>query len=268
MTIRENIHTHPELRFEEHRTAELCAIELENLWIEVRRGVGGTGVVGLLESSGVSDRPTVAFRAEMDALPMDDLCGARYASQYPGVAHLCGHDGHVAALLGTAHVLAGMRDQLAGSVKFFFEPAEEATPEGQKPGSLAMIEDGALENPAPTAVFGPHFYPDGPAGSIALRAGPSLSGNDAFTLTVKGRGSHSAVPSTGIDAIVVASHVVTVLQSMTARELDIEEAVSITVVTISGGRASNLLAEEVVMTGTARQVRRFAIGCRRCSKEW
>lgn len=251
--LREDLHAHPELRFQEQRTAALCAAKLESLGVEVRTGVGATGVVGLLRGGRTTPTAkTAAFRAEMDALPMDDRCGKPYASTNPGVAHLCGHDGHVAALLGTATVLARLRDRLPGNVKLLFEPAEEATPPGEISGAEAMIRDGALDDPTPDAVFGGHFYPDWPAGSIALREGASFTGNDSVKLRITGRESHSAVPSSGVDAIVVAAHVITAIQSLAAREIDIEEAASLTLGTIQGGRAPNLLAEQVDLTGTFR----------------
>lgn len=249
--IRQDIHTHPELRYQEHRTAALCAAELERLGIEVRTGVGGTGVVGVLRGKVSNDGPTVALRAEMDGLPMEDLCGAPYQSVNPGVAHLCGHDGHVAAVLGAASVLAGLRDRLSGNVKFLFEPAEEATPEGEIPGAAAMINDGALDTPEPDAVYGAHFYPDWPAGSIALRSGPVFTGNDRVKLTVIGKESHTAVPHNGVDALLVASHVVSSLQSLAA-QFDIGEAVSMHFSTVHGGRAPNLIAERVDLEGTFR----------------
>ena len=221
--------------------------------IEVRRGVGGTGVVGLLRGSNRSlDGRTIGFRAEMDALAMDDLCDRPYVSTTPGVAHLCGHDGHVAALLGTAMVLSRLRENLNGNVKFFFEPAEESGVLDDVSGAARMIADGALNDPRPNAIFGGHFYPDWPAGSIALRSGASFSGNDTMKLTVIGRESHSAMPNTGIDAIVVAAHVITAMQSMAAREIDVGEAASFTIGTIRGGRAANLLAERVEMNATIR----------------
>ena len=267
--IREDLHAHPELRFREHRTAGVCAKELEGLGIEVRRGVGGTGVVGLLRGGGERGHPTgsrraittgragalatptVALRAEMDALPMDDLCGTTYASTNKGVAHLCGHDGHVAALIGAAHVLAGLRDRIPGNVKFLFEPAEEATPPGELSGAEAMLLDGAFDDPVPSAVFGGHFYPDWPAGSIALRVGSAFSGNDVVNLTIIGRESHSAVPHNGVDALLVAAHIITGLQSL-ASHFDIGEAVSMHFSTVSGGRVSNLIAERVELAGTFR----------------
>lgn len=252
--VREDIHAHPELRFQEKRTGELCARELEELGIAVRRAVGGTGVVGLLRgrgSAGPGAVPTVAFRAEMDALPMDDLCGRPYQSENKGVAHLCGHDGHVAALLGAARVLAGLGDRIPGNVKFFFEPAEENAPPGEISGAEAMLRDGAFEDPVPSAVFGAHFYPDWPAGSIALRVGSAFAGNDAVRLTIFGKESHTAVPHSGVDALLVAGHIITGLQSL-ASQFDIGEAVSMHFSTISGGRASNLIAERVEMAGTFR----------------
>lgn len=260
--IREDLHAHPEMRFQEKRTAEVCAKELEALGMEVRRKVGGTGVVGVLRGTGkrgsavASGRnahaaPTVALRAEMDALPMDDLCGTPYASKNKGVAHLCGHDGHVAALLGAAHVLAGLRDRIPGNVKFLFEPAEEMTPPGELSGVEAMLRDGAFDEPVPSAVFGGHFYPDWPAGSIALRVGSAFSGNDVVSLTVIGRESHTAVPHNGVDALLVAAHIITGLQTL-ASHFDIGEAVSMHFSTVSGGRMSNLIAERVELAGTFR----------------
>lgn len=263
--IREDLHAHPELRFQERRTAGVCAKELEGLGIEVRRGVGGTGVVGVLRGTGkrgpsiASGRatttgqaaPTVALRAEMDALPMDDLCGSAYASKNKGVAHLCGHDGHVAALIGAAHVLAGLRDRIPGNVKFLFEPAEEATPPGELSGAEAMLRDGAFDDPVPSAVYGGHFYPDWPAGAIALRVGSAFSGNDVVNLTIIGKETHTAVPHNGVDALLVAAHIITGLQSL-ASHFDIGEAVSMHFSTVSGGRVSNLIAERVELAGTFR----------------
>jgi amidohydrolase len=251
--LRERIHANPELRFQEKATAELCARELESLGIGVRRGIGRTGVVGVLRGTAPGRGSNcVALRAEMDALAMDDQCGRPFASKTPGVAHLCGHDAHVACHLGAARVLAGMRERLRGDVKFVFEPAEENTPPGDIAGSEAMIRDGALDDPRPTAIFGGHVYPDWPAGSIALRAGSSFSGNDRVRLTIVGRESHSAVASAGIDAIVVAAHVITALQSFASRELPSEESASLHFGTIAGGRVSNLLAETVELNGTFR----------------
>jgi amidohydrolase len=248
--IREDLHRHPELRFEEHRTAEVCATKLEKLGIAVRRGVGRTGVVGTLECGG-GDGPVVAFRAEMDALAMQDMCRTPYQSENDGVAHLCGHDGHVASLLGAARVLAELREQFSGTVKFLFEPSEEATPPGEICGAEAMIADGAMENPKIDAVFGAHFYPDWRAGTVALKPGFVFSGNDVVHLTVHGRESHSAVPHEGVDAIYVASQIVTATQGLMAH-MDIDEAISLHWTTIHGGRMSNLIASEVVLEGSFR----------------
>jgi amidohydrolase len=249
--IREDIHRHPELRFEEHRTSGLCADELEHSGIRVSRGVGGIGVVGILSMGEPADGPVVGFRAEMDALAMDDLCGKPYASLTPGVAHLCGHDGHVAALLGAASVLASLRARLPGTVKFMFEPSEEATPPGEACGAEAMIADGALGPPTPQAIFGSHFYPDWPAGSVAVRPGVVFTGNDMVRLRIKGRESHSAVPHEGIDAVYVAGQVIVATQGLVSH-LDIEEAVSVHWSTVHGGRMPNLIAEEVVLEGSFR----------------
>ena len=249
--IREDLHAHPEIRFQEHRTAALCATELHRLGMEVRTGVGGTGVIGILRGNAGDNPAAVAFRAEMDALPMDDECGRPYQSVNPGAAHLCGHDGHVAALLGAAQILSELRHAIRGSVKFLFEPAEEMTPAGEKSGAQAMIEDGALQDPEPIAVFGSHFYPEWPAGSIALRAGPAFTGNDTVRLTIIGQESHVAAPHAGIDAINVAGHVITALQGLAAG-FNIEEAVTMHFSKISGGRMPNLIAERVDLEGTFR----------------
>lgn len=247
-SFREDLHRNPEMRFEEHRTSERCASELEQMGISVKRGVGRTGVVGMLEGG---DGPVVAFRAEMDALSMQDMCETPYRSVNEGVAHLCGHDGHVASLLGAARVLAGMRDKLRGTVKFFFEPSEEATPPDEICGAEAMIRDGALENPAVDAVFGAHFYPDWRAGTVALKPGVVFSGNDVVNLIVRGRESHSAVPHEGVDAVYIASQIVTATQGLMAH-MDINEAVSLHWSTVRGGRMPNLIASEVLLEGSFR----------------
>jgi len=249
--IREDLHRHPELRFQEFRTAEMCARELESLGIEVRRGVGRTGVVGVLRGTAQGRGKTVALRADMDALAIGDECGKPYESETPGVGHLCGHDGHVAALLGAAMVLSRHRDRVPGNVKFFFEPAEEDPAPGEQSGAEAMIEDGALEDPSPDAVFSGHFFPEWPASSIALRAGPAFTGNDPWSLTIIGRRAHVAAPHGGVDAILVAGHIVTALQSLVS-QFDIGEAVSMHVSTIKGGTLPNLIAEQVEMSGSFR----------------
>lgn len=249
--IREDFHKHPELRFQEHRTAGICAQELKALGIEVREGVGKTGVVGVLRGTAPGKGKTVALRADIDALAIPDGCGKPYESVNPGVGHLCGHDGHAAALIGAAMVLSKLRDRVPGNVKFFLEPAEEDTPPGEQSGSDAMIEDGALEDPSPDAVFGGHFYPDWPAGSIALRAGPVFTGNDFWRLVITGKQAHTAAPHEGIDAILVAGHIITAVQCL-AGQFDIGEAVSMHVSTIRGGTESNLVAEQVEMAGTFR----------------
>ena len=175
--IREDLHAHAEIRYQEHRTAKVCADdELERLGIGIRPGVA------VLAWTGRARGP------RHGGLQGRDGRAARYVRHYesvnPGAAHLCGHDGHVAALLGAAQVLSELRDVIPGNVKFLFEPAEEMTPPGEKMGAKAMIDDGALEDPEPIAVFGSHFYPDWPAGSVALRAGPAFAGNDSVRLTI------------------------------------------------------------------------------------
>lgn len=248
-SIREDIHRYPELRFEEFKTSERCASELNDLGIDVRKNVGKTGVVGTME--GNRKGRVIAFRAEMDALPMQDMCGASYQSESPNVAHLCGHDGHVASLLGAASILEKIKNHLNGTVKFLFEPSEEATPVNEYCGAEAMIIDGALKNPDVDAVFGGHFFPDWKAGTIALKSGVVFSGNDVVHLKISGREAHSAVPHDGVDAIYVAGQIITATQGLVS-QLDVDEAISLHWNTIHGGRVSNLIAGQVVLEGSFR----------------
>jgi amidohydrolase len=254
---RRDVHQHPELSSFETRTAALVAAHLRALGLEVRTGVGGTGVVGLLR--GGRPGPVVALRADMDGLPVTELTDlpfrstvrAQYNGQEVGVMHACGHDNHVAILMGAAEVLAGMKDQLAGSVKFIFQPAEEGHPEGGG-GAERMIADGVLENPRVDAAFGLHVWP-GPAGSIGYRPGPTMAASNSFTLVVHGRQTHGARPWSGVDPIVVASQVVMGLQTIVSRQVDITEVPAIvTVGAIQGGVRNNIIPDSVVMVGTIR----------------
>ena len=255
---RRDIHAHPELSNREFRTANLVADHLHRLGIQVRTGVAHTGVVGVLE--GGRPGPVVALRADMDALPVTEQVDLPFASKVRteyngeevGVAHACGHDNHVAMLMGVAEVLAGMRDELPGTVKFIFQPAEEGAPEGEEGGADLMIRQGALENPRPDAIFGLHVAPQ-PVGVIASRAGGMMASSDSFSIRVQGRQTHGAVPWGGIDPIVVASQIVLGLQTIPSRQLDATLTPSIvTVGAIHGGVRSNIIPEEVEMIGTLR----------------
>jgi amidohydrolase len=252
---RRDIHQHPELSFHEVRTAQLVADHLRSLGMDVRTGVGGNGVVGTLK--GGRPGPVVALRADMDALPVveqGDLpfkstVRATYDGQDVGVMHACGHDNHVAVLMGAAEVLAGMRDRLPGTVKFLFQPAEEGAPEG---GAGPMIRDGALENPKVDAIFGLHVMP-GPLGSIAYRAGPILGAGDIFRVVVHGRQTHGAAPWGGVDPIVIGSQIVLGLQTIVSRQVDITKAPAIvTVGAFNGGLRNNIIPDSAVLIGTIR----------------
>lgn len=254
---RRDIHQHPELSSFETRTAALVAEHLRALGLEVRTNVGGTGVVGLLK--GARPGPVVAIRADMDALPVTELVDlpfkstvrARYNGQDVGVMHACGHDNHVAIAMGAAEVLAGMKDQLAGSVKFIFQPAEEGHPAGGG-GAERMIADGALENPKVDAIFGLHVWP-GPAGSIGYRPGPTMAASNSYSVIVHGRQTHGAAPWNGVDPIVTASQVVMGLQTIVSRQVNITEVPAIvTVGAIQGGVRNNIIPDSVVMVGTIR----------------
>lgn len=245
--IRRRIHRRPELSNEEEETAALVKSVLEEAGIEVRSGVGGHGVVGLLR--GGADGPCVALRADMDALPMSERTGVPWASEREGVMHACGHDAHTAMLLGAALVLSDMRDQVAGKVKFIFQPAEEANPIGGAPG---MIQQGALKDPDVDAMFGLHVWPSLESGVAGTRPGPLMGASDRIFLTVRGRGAHGSEPENGIDAIVIAAQVITALQTIVSRSVSPLDAAVITIGVIRGGDRYNVLPEEVVLEGTVR----------------
>ncbi|MCB1647139.1 MAG: amidohydrolase [Pseudomonadales bacterium] len=253
---RRDIHQHPELSNREFRTAALVAEHLRSLGMEVQTEVGHTGVVGILR--GAADSPVVALRADMDALPVTERVDLPFASKARGeyrgaevgVMHACGHDNHVAILMGTAEVLAGMRDQIPGTVKFIFQPAEEGPPAGEEGGADLMIREGALQNV--DAIFGLHVFPY-KVGSVAYREGGIMASSDSFRIVVKGRQTHGAVPWGGVDPIVTASQIVLGLQTITSRQLDATLTPSIvTVGKISGGVRSNIIPDEVEMLGTIR----------------
>ena len=252
---RRDIHQHPELSFQETRTAQLVATHLRALGMEVRTGVGGNGVVGLLK--GGRPGPVVALRADMDALPVTEqgdlpfksTVRTTYNGQDVGVMHACGHDNHVAVLMGAAEVLAGMKDRLPGTVKFIFQPAEEDARSG---GAGPMIRDGVLENPKVDAIFGLHVMP-GPVGSITYRAGSLMASADNIRIVVHGRQTHGAIPWGGVDPIVVGSQIVLGLQTIVSRQLDLTAAPAIvTVGAFNGGVRENIIPDSVVMIGTIR----------------
>ncbi|GAB5561896.1 MAG: M20 family metallopeptidase [Synoicihabitans sp.] len=256
---RHHIHENPELSNQEEQTAALVAEHLRALDIEVQTGVAGHGVVGLLR--GGKPGPVVALRADMDALPVTEQTGLPYASKVKvdyggkeiGVMHACGHDAHVAILMGTAEVLAGVREDLAGTVKFIFQPAEEGAWPAPEWGAKLMISEGVLENPKVDAIFGLHVWSSMPSGVIGLRPGPVMASSDFLRITVTGRQTHAAAPWAGIDPITVSSQIILGLQTVASRQVNILGSPSVVSIgTINGGDRNNIIPDQVVMTGTIR----------------
>lgn len=256
---RRDIHAHPELGNREFRTARLVADHLRALGMEVRTGVAHTGVVGLLR--GGQPGPTVALRADMDALPVTEETGLPFASKETttwagretGVMHACGHDTHVAMLMGTAEILAGMRDRLKGNVKFIFQPAEEGPPPGEDGGAALMVTEGVMTNPNVDAVFGIHIGSTMEVGTIGYRPGPTMAAADILRITVTGRQTHGSAPWAGVDPIVVASQIVLGLQTIISRQIKItDEPAVISIGSINGGNRFNIIPEQVEMVGTIR----------------
>lgn len=250
--IRRFIHMNPELSNREYETAKLVASKLSSLGLEVRTGVAKTGVVGLLR--GVQPGPTIAIRADMDALPIQEHNTFPYRSLNTGVMHACGHDIHTAIALGTAMVLNSIKDRIRGNIKFIFQPAEEGAPAGEEGGASLMIREGVLENPAVRAVFALHVWPDLEVGKIGYNSGYFMASSDNFTITIKGKSAHGARPHEGVDAIVVAAEVVTGLQTYFKRALDPSEPMVLSIGKIQGGNRSNIIADRVVMEGTVRTI--------------
>jgi len=245
---RRDLHMHPELGFQEFRTAGIVADQLNALGYEVIAGVGKTGVVGLLPGGQPGDR-TVLLRFDMDALPIEEANDVPYRSQTPGVMHACGHDAHVAVGLGVAKVLAKHRDQLPGTIKLMFQPAEEGLG-----GALAMINDGVLDRIGPPAdrALGLHVSSMHHLGTAAMRVGPMLAASASLTITVNGRGGHGAMPHDTVDAVVVAAQIIVALQTIVARNTDPDATAVVTIGSITAGNAGNVIAETAVMRGTIR----------------
>lgn len=255
---RRDIHQHPELSNREVRTAKLVADHLRALGLEVKTGVAHTGVVGVLR--GGAEGGVVALRADMDALPVTEevelpfrsTVRTSFGGKEVGVMHACGHDNHTAILMGAAEVLAGMRDELPGTVKLIFQPAEEGPPPGEKGGAKMMIAEGVLEEPRPQAIFALHVWPE-KLGAIATRSGPMMAASDQFAIIVHGKQTHGALPWGGVDPIVVAAQIVLGLQSIPSRQLDATKGPAIlTVGSIHGGNRWNIIPETVSLEGTLR----------------
>jgi amidohydrolase len=245
IAIRRDLHAHPELAFHEVRTAKLVAAKLRERGLEVHEGIGGTGVVGVL--SGAQPGPTIMLRADMDALPMPEENDVAYVSQNPGVTHACGHDAHVAMLLGAAAVLSEQVADLRGRIAFVFQPAEEGGA-----GAAAMLDDGLIERFGIERAYGIHIVSILPSGTFGLRSGPMMAAVDQFDLVVEGVGGHGAMPHRAVDPIVVAAELVSGLQRIVSREVDPVEPAVVTIGAISGGTTYNVIPPRVALKGTVR----------------
>lgn len=243
--FRRDFHRNPELGFQEIRTAGIVARELTDLGLEVTTGVGKTGVVATLE--GASEGSVMLVRFDMDALPIHEETGAEYASQIPGVMHACGHDGHTAIGLAVARILESHKQELSGTVKFVFQPAEEGLG-----GAQAMIADGVLENPKPDLCLSLHLWNDKPVGWIGITPGPAMSASDRFQLTIKGKGGHGAAPYLTRDPVVAGAQVISALQNIVARNVNPLESAVVSVTSMTGGEAFNVIPEIVTLKGTIR----------------
>jgi len=248
---RRDFHMYPELSNREERTARVITEKLKALGFDdVRTGVSRHGIVALLK--GAKPGPVVAIRADMDALPIEETLDVPYKSKNQGVKHACGHDVHMTVALGTAEVLSRMRNEIAGSVKFIFQPAEEGAPEGEDSGAARMIQEGVLENPRPGAIFALHTDPLLPAGKVGYSPGPALASSDSLAIRILGKKVHAAWPHQGIDPVVVAAECIIALQTIRSRRIDPIEPMVLTIATIHGGNRSNIIADEVRMQGTLR----------------
>ncbi|MCW3475060.1 M20 aminoacylase family protein [Limobrevibacterium gyesilva] len=246
--IRRDFHANPELGLEEHRTAEIVAKQLEAWGIEVHRGVGVTGVVGVLRKG--SGKTAIGLRADMDCLPMDEQTNLPYRSQSPGRMHACGHDGHTTMLLGAARYLATSGD-FDGTVNFIFQPGEEGIG-----GALAMLKDGLFERFPCDAIFAMHNRPGMEVGEFAIAPGPSAAGGAFFDIAITGRGAHGARPEASIDPLLVACHITTALQSIVARNVPPADTAVLSVTRIVGGDAYNVIPQSATISGTARTFRK------------
>jgi amidohydrolase len=242
---RRDFHQHPELGFDEVRTSKIVGNHLKRLGLEVTKGVGKTGVIGLLRGTG--DGPTFALRADMDALPMQDEKQVSYSSQVAGVTHACGHDAHTTILMGAAQLLSTSFRPKRGNIKFIFQPAEEGLG-----GAEAMINDQALENPKVEAIAGLHVNTGIPTGKITMVKGVGCGAADMFSLTIKGKGGHAAHPHQGIDSISVAAEVISAIQHISSRHVNPTDPLVITIGKIQGGTKNNVIAPTVEMSGTVR----------------
>lgn len=248
---RRDLHAHPELGNCEQRTAGVVAEQLRAMGIEnIKTGVAKHGVVAVIV--GGKPGPTVALRADMDALPIEEHTGLPFASQNRGVMHACGHDAHTAILLGTAQVLVKLRAGIPGTVKLIFQPAEEGAPAGEEGGAARMIKEGVLQDPAVKAIFALHVKPELETGKLSYRPGVTMASVDRFRITVVGKQSHAALPWQGVDPIVAAAHVITAVQTIVSRHVDARQPVVVSIGIVRAGTAWNIIPGQVMLEGTIR----------------
>ena len=245
--IRRTIHMNPELMFEEKETAKLVAEWLEKFGFQVQKGMAKTGVVGLLR--GGKGGKTVAIRADMDALPLEEATQVPYASKIKGKMHACGHDAHVTILLGVAKFFSSIREQVKGNIKWIFQPAEEGGG-----GALVMVEEGVLENPKVDAIFGAHVYPEIQIGKVGINEREGLAATDRFIIKMIGKGGHGAYPHYSKDPILAAGHVITQIHSIVARDINPLDNAVVTIGKVNGGTAFNIIPDEVEILGTVRSL--------------
>ena len=263
---RRYFHQFPELSNREFRTSDKVAAELQKMGLTVRTGIAHTGVVAVLK--GGKPGPLVALRSDMDGLPVVEQVDlpfksvqkGRYRGREVGVMHACGHDMHMAILLGTARALTAARDQLAGSVMFIFQPAEEGAPDGEEGGAELMLKEGLFAEAKPAAIFGLHVFSTAAAGMVGYRSGPAMAAQDKFTIRIKGRQTHGSRPWDGVDPIVVAAQIITAAQTIESRQVDVTKAPSIlSFGIVQGGVRNNIIPDEVELIGT---IRNFDMGIR------
>ena len=250
INIRRFLHMNPELSNREFETSKLVASKLLSMGLEIQTGIANTGVTGVIR--GNQQGITVALRADMDALPIQEETRVPYKSLNDGIMHACGHDIHTTVALGTALVLNKFRDKIKGNIKFIFQPAEEGTPADEEGGASLMVKEGVLDEPPVRAIFGLHVWPDIEVGEVMFSPGPILASMDSFKITLKGKSSHGAQPHKGIDAVVLAAQTVMAIQSIVSRMLDPSDPAVVSIGKIHGGLRSNIIADEVQLEGTAR----------------
>lgn len=243
--VRRELHRIPGIRFDIEETSNYVAEKLHGFKLEVQTGIGKTGVVGLLH--GKQDGKTIMYRSDMDALPIKEQNTVDYISRHEGKMHACGHDGHISIALHIAKILSQHRDELKGTIKFVFQPAEEGAG-----GAELMVSEGVLENPKVDAAIGLHIWNYLPIGKVGLRPGPLMGSTDMFTVAIKGRSAHGAVPQDGVDSILISSYIIAALQAVVSREISPLSPAVLTIGTIKGGDAFNIIAERVELSGTVR----------------